>query len=148
MVAPLSIARGTQNKILEAMAAGVPVVTSSAAAGGVDANPGQHFIVADSAADVAEATLELMTNRQRHDELAGAGRARMLSHHTWDMSMRRFDRIIERCVAGSVTARGEAAASASFASVPQGTESGAAKEQQARDEGRAVRTHEIRSPHA
>jgi glycosyltransferase involved in cell wall biosynthesis len=39
MVAPLNIARGTQNKILEAMAMGVPVVTSSPAAGGVDAEP-------------------------------------------------------------------------------------------------------------
>ena len=37
MVAPLAIARGTQNKILEAMAMGVPVVTSRVAAGGVDA---------------------------------------------------------------------------------------------------------------
>ena len=37
MVAPLNIARGTQNKILEAMAMGVPVVTSAVAAGGVDA---------------------------------------------------------------------------------------------------------------
>ena len=39
MVAPLAIARGTQNKILEAMAMGVPVVTSRIAAGGVDAEP-------------------------------------------------------------------------------------------------------------
>ena len=38
MVAPLTIARGTQNKILEAMAMGVPVVTSRVAAGGVDAD--------------------------------------------------------------------------------------------------------------
>ncbi|MBK6295864.1 MAG: glycosyltransferase [Rhodoferax sp.] len=43
MVAPLAIARGTQNKILEAMAMGVPVVTSTIAAGGVDAEPGTHF---------------------------------------------------------------------------------------------------------
>ena len=40
MVAPLAIARGTQNKILEAMAMGVPVVTSAIAAGGVDAEAG------------------------------------------------------------------------------------------------------------
>jgi glycosyltransferase involved in cell wall biosynthesis len=46
MVAPLNIARGTQNKILEAMAMGVPVVTSPAAAGGVDALPQDHFLVA------------------------------------------------------------------------------------------------------
>src|SRR5207248_2686226 len=47
MVAPLNIARGTQNKILEAMAMGVPVVTSSVAAGGVDAQPPEHIVVAD-----------------------------------------------------------------------------------------------------
>jgi glycosyltransferase involved in cell wall biosynthesis len=43
-VAPLNIARGTQNKILEAMAMGVPVVTSRVAAGGVDA-----VVLADAA---------------------------------------------------------------------------------------------------
>ena len=46
MVAPLNIARGTQNKILEAMAMGVPVVTSIAGAGGVDAEDEAHFLVA------------------------------------------------------------------------------------------------------
>ena len=45
MVAPLAIARGTQNKILEAMAMGVPVVTSTIAAGGVDAIAGDHLLV-------------------------------------------------------------------------------------------------------
>ena len=45
MVAPLNIARGTQNKILEAMAMGVPVVTSRVAAGGVDASAPEHFLV-------------------------------------------------------------------------------------------------------
>jgi sugar transferase (PEP-CTERM/EpsH1 system associated) len=49
MVAPLNIARGTQNKILEAMAMGVPVVTSEIAAGGVDAVAGEHLLVAELA---------------------------------------------------------------------------------------------------
>ena len=43
MVAPLRIARGTQNKILEGMAAGVPVVASQVAAGGVDAVTPDHL---------------------------------------------------------------------------------------------------------
>src|SRR4029453_14751043 len=43
MVAPLNIARGTQNKILEAMALGVPVVTSTLAAGGAEAPPPLRF---------------------------------------------------------------------------------------------------------
>jgi len=98
MVAPLTIARGTQNKILEAMASGVPVVTSSVAAGGVDAIPGTHLIVADRAEDVAAAALSLMNDPERRTQLARAARARMLSHHAWDKSMRRLDGIVERCV--------------------------------------------------
>jgi len=98
MVAPLRIARGTQNKILEAMAAGVPVVTSAAAAGGVDAIAGTHLQVADTPADIAAATLQMMSDPATRQRFALAGRARMLSHHAWDKSMQRLDRIIERCV--------------------------------------------------
>jgi polysaccharide biosynthesis protein PslH len=98
MVAPLRIARGTQNKILEAMAAGVPVVTSAAAAGGVDAIAGTHLQVADTPADIADATLRMMSDPAARQRFAMAGRARMLSHHAWDKSMQRLDRIIERCV--------------------------------------------------
>jgi sugar transferase (PEP-CTERM/EpsH1 system associated) len=102
MVAPLTIARGTQNKILEAMAAGVPVVTSTVAAGGVDAIAGPHLLVADGAEDVAAATLSLMENPERRAQIARAARGRVLSNHAWDRSMRRLDGIIERCVDGFV----------------------------------------------
>lgn len=97
MVAPLAIARGTQNKILEAMAMGVPVVTSSIAAGGVDAEAGAHFLVADQPQDTAEALLRLVEQPAERARLAQAGRARMLSHHAWPHSMTRLDGIIERC---------------------------------------------------
>jgi sugar transferase (PEP-CTERM/EpsH1 system associated) len=96
MVAPLSIARGTQNKILEAMAAGVPVVTSTAAAGGVDAIAGTHLLVADSVEDVVTATLSLMESPRRRAQFARAARERVLSNHAWDRSMRRLDGIIEQ----------------------------------------------------
>lgn len=95
MVAPLAIARGTQNKILEAMAMGVPVVTGAAAAGGVDAEKGRHFLVADSAGDITEAILRILDTPQERARLASAGRARMLSHHAWGRSMQRLDAIIE-----------------------------------------------------
>ena len=97
MVAPLAIARGTQNKILEAMAMGVPVVTSSPAAGGVDAEAEQHFLVADSPADLAAAVLRIVSNPAERQRLATAGRERMLSHHAWPRSMQRLDTIISRC---------------------------------------------------
>jgi sugar transferase (PEP-CTERM/EpsH1 system associated) len=98
MVAPLQIARGTQNKLLEAMAMGVPVVTSPAAAGGVDALDRRHFLVASAPAEVARAVLHILENPGERARLAHAGRQRMLSHHDWSRSMQRLDRIIERCV--------------------------------------------------
>ena len=98
MVAPLNIARGTQNKILEAMAAGVPVVTSKVAAGGVDAVAGEHFLTAQTHEEHAAAVLRILDDDEERARLAAAGRARMLSHHAWDRSMQRLDRIIERCL--------------------------------------------------
>jgi sugar transferase (PEP-CTERM/EpsH1 system associated) len=96
MVAPLNIARGTQNKILEAMAMGVPVVTSPAAAGGVDALPREHFLVARDHGEQASAVLRILEDRAERHRLSAAGRSRMLTHHAWPASMRRLDAIIER----------------------------------------------------
>jgi hypothetical protein len=98
MVAPLHIARGTQNKILEAMAMGVPVVTSPAAAGGVDAVAHEHLLVADHHAAQCAAVLRILEDPQERMRLALAGRARVLSNHAWPASMRRLDSIIERTV--------------------------------------------------
>jgi polysaccharide biosynthesis protein PslH len=96
MVAPLNIARGTQNKILEAMAMGVPVVTSAIAAGGVDAESVTHFLVADSPQDYASAILSIIDSPSERERLALSGRARMLSHHAWPKSMQRLDKLIVR----------------------------------------------------
>jgi hypothetical protein len=103
MVAPLNIARGTQNKILEAMAMGVPVVTSRVAAGGVDAQADVHMLVGSSPAEYASAILRIVEDPKERARLAQAGRERMLSHHNWESSMERLDRIIERCLSRSPT---------------------------------------------
>lgn len=98
MVAPLNIARGTQNKILEAMAMGVPVVTSGIAAGGVDALAEQHFLVCETPQDYAQAIFRIVEDPTERQRLAVAGRERMLSHHAWPRSMERLDAIIARGV--------------------------------------------------
>lgn len=99
MVAPLNIARGTQNKILESMAMGVPVVTSGVAAGGVDASAPEHFLVAATAEEYASAVLRILEHPEERTRLAVSGRARVLSHHAWSKSMQRLDEIIEQLLA-------------------------------------------------
>jgi sugar transferase (PEP-CTERM/EpsH1 system associated) len=95
-VAPLFIARGTQNKILEAMSMGVPVVSSTPASKGVDAIAGEHLEVADSAPDVAEKCLQLMDSPERRRALSEAGLQRVRTHHSWKASMAKFDQILQR----------------------------------------------------
>ena len=99
MIAPLNIARGTQNKILEGMAMGLPVVTSRVAAQGVDALPEAHFLVASTPDEYVTQIMRLLDDRAERDRLSRAGRARMLSHHSWPASMARLDTIVERCLA-------------------------------------------------
>jgi sugar transferase (PEP-CTERM/EpsH1 system associated) len=94
-IAPLAIARGTQNKILESMAMGVPVVASRIAADGVDAVAGQHLLVADSPEEMRSAILRLTQDSAERARLGQAGRARVLSHHAWAAAMKRLDRIVE-----------------------------------------------------
>jgi sugar transferase (PEP-CTERM/EpsH1 system associated) len=111
MVAPLNIARGTQNKILESMAAGVPVVSSRLAAGGVDALSPEHLLVATAPEEYVEAMLRVLDDPMERARLSRAGRARMLSHHAWPQSMRRLDGIVERCLSQSRMDRAMAATS-------------------------------------
>jgi polysaccharide biosynthesis protein PslH len=99
-VAPLNIARGTQNKILEAMAMGIPVVTSRVAAGGVDASSPEHFLAASTPEEYAAAILRIIEDPGERSRLSLAGRNRIVTHHDWKKSMQRLDGIIARCLAG------------------------------------------------
>jgi len=98
-IAPLAIARGTQNKVLESMAMGVPVVCSSLAAAGVEADPGVHLRVAHGPAQWVEEIARIVGDRRWRASLAEAGRARVCSHHAWPRAMQRFDLIVDRCLA-------------------------------------------------
>lgn len=93
-VAPLNIARGTQNKILEAMAMGVPVVCSELAARGVDAVAGEHLLTASDPQGYADAVVRLLDDALARDQLAAAGRHRVETHHSWDVAMDRLDRLM------------------------------------------------------
>jgi sugar transferase (PEP-CTERM/EpsH1 system associated) len=84
VVAPLRIARGVQNKLLEAMAMARPVVASGAAFEGIDAVAGRDLLVADGAEAQTEAILHLIQHPVRAAELAAAGRRRMEQAYGWE----------------------------------------------------------------
>ena len=102
MIAPLRIARGTQNKILESMALGVPVVTTRLAAGGVDAVAGQHLLVADTVDEQIAALRALHDRAEYRSSLANAARERVLENHAWGNSMKRLDQILGELFASSI----------------------------------------------
>jgi polysaccharide biosynthesis protein PslH len=84
VAAPLRIARGVQNKVLEAMAMERPVVASSAAFTGIDAVPGRDLLVADSAEEQARAISLLLDDRGRARALGNAARRRVEEAYRWD----------------------------------------------------------------
>ncbi len=96
MVAPLVIARGTQNKILEGMAMGLPVVSSHLAARGVDAIVGEHILAATSPKEYADEIMSLFADQDKQRKFSEAGRARVLSHHNWKRGMELMGKCIER----------------------------------------------------
>ena len=84
VAAPLRIARGIQNKVLEAMAMARPVVASPAAFEGIEAEPGVHLLVAESAEAQAEAIAGLLADRRRAEAIGQAARRRIEQAYRWD----------------------------------------------------------------
>ncbi|MEO2092444.1 MAG: TIGR03087 family PEP-CTERM/XrtA system glycosyltransferase, partial [bacterium] len=73
-VAPLRVARGIQNKVLEAMACGLPVVGSTLATQGVEGQAGRDFLVADDATAFADAVCSLLQQPERAQSLGAQAR--------------------------------------------------------------------------
>ncbi len=80
---PLEIARGVQNKVLEAMAMRLPVVLTEAAATGIEAEPGQHYAVAESDADLAAQAIALLGDPVRAAAMGQAARSFVTEDLNW-----------------------------------------------------------------
>jgi len=88
-VAPLRFAAGIQNKVLEAMAAGRPVVTTSLVNDGLGARAGKHILVADDAHTTARQIVKLLTDARLREELGRAGRQFVEERYSWSHALER-----------------------------------------------------------
>jgi sugar transferase (PEP-CTERM/EpsH1 system associated) len=84
-VAPLRIARGIQNKVVEAMAMATPVVVSPQALEGIEAEPGKELVLAEDAAGFADA-VALLLAREGND-MGLAARARVEHKYSWPSNL-------------------------------------------------------------
>ena len=84
VVVPLSIARGVQNKVLEAMAMARPVVLTPGAATGIEAEDGVHFAIGESDAALAAQVLALLANRGAAQAMGKAARQFTVKQRGWD----------------------------------------------------------------
>ena len=106
-VAPMRSGSGIQNKVLEAMACGLPVVASSLALGGIGARAGEQIVVADDAEETAAAVVALLRDRERAESIGERARDYVVREHSWERAGEEVEEIYERVLArrGAIASR-------------------------------------------
>jgi sugar transferase (PEP-CTERM/EpsH1 system associated) len=99
-VAPLRIARGIQNKVLEAMSMGKTVIASSEAAEGIQAVVGRELLVARDEREFADTILKQLQARDKDKEktkdvIGKAARERVVQRYSWQSGMKQLDALLD-----------------------------------------------------
>jgi len=94
VVTPLRIARGMQNKVLEAMAWRRPVVATNAVAAGLCDSHGERLLTSDDPAEMANQVIELLANGKHADAVAERGYRYVTAFHRWPEHLAAFERIV------------------------------------------------------
>lgn len=99
-VAPIRIARGIQNKVLEAMAMGLPVISTSTAAQGIDGEAGRDFLVADEPQAMARTIIDLLGDRPAAVELGKRARRFVEENYDWEEVFAPLEQILVQALEG------------------------------------------------
>jgi sugar transferase (PEP-CTERM/EpsH1 system associated) len=103
-VAPLRLARGIQNKVLVAMAAGRAVIATPEAVAGLRVVAGRHVLVGRTTQDLVELAVSVATSAERRERLEGEARRFVETEHDWAPPMARFVDLVETVAAGAGSA--------------------------------------------
>jgi sugar transferase (PEP-CTERM/EpsH1 system associated) len=107
VVAPLTIARGVQNKVLEAMAMARPVLLTPAAATGIGAADGTHFAVEDSDPALVSRALALLAEPARAAKMGAAARRFVIETMSWPAMLAPLPRLVGREVRARESVQGQ-----------------------------------------
>jgi glycosyltransferase involved in cell wall biosynthesis len=91
VVAPMRIARGVQNKVLEAMSMGRPIVAASDCVDAISARDGQELVTARLASDFVDAIQNLLSQPDAANRIGVAGRACVVQRFSWDAHLSGVD---------------------------------------------------------
>jgi sugar transferase (PEP-CTERM/EpsH1 system associated) len=97
-IAPLMIAAGVQNKVLEALAMGTPTVTTSRCARAIGLEDSVHLLVADDAQAFAKAILRLLDEPALAGQLSQSGRKLVTEHFSWTHAATTLEGLYESIV--------------------------------------------------
>ncbi len=97
---PMRKGAGTNLKILEYFAAGVPVVATDVGARGIGAEPGRHYFSISDGSDLADA-ISAATDISGASAVVAAARSLVEEHYDWRLLGRRFADVVESCIARS-----------------------------------------------
>ncbi len=97
-VAPMQSGYGMHIKLLEAMACGLPVVSTTAAMGTIKAVNGKEIAIADDAATFAQRCIDLLVNHDTAKKMGSAAREITVSRYSWETHADRIDAIYSRII--------------------------------------------------
>jgi sugar transferase (PEP-CTERM/EpsH1 system associated) len=103
-VVPLRIARGIQNKLLEAMATALPVVATRTARTGIEAKDGRDLFAADAPGEFADAVIRLLRDGRLRAETGESARAAVEANYPWERALARLDEVVGAATCGRPTA--------------------------------------------
>lgn len=93
LLAPIRSGKGTRYKVLEAMITGTPVVATTLAAEGLDLANGRDVLIADSAQELAQLTLQLLKDQALQQQLGRAGQKIVRLGYSWDTIAKELDAV-------------------------------------------------------
>ena len=98
-VVPLLHGAGVKGKVLESLATGTPVVTTTIGAEGIELRHGEHVLIADTPEELADGIAHLLTDRAQWERLADAGYEQAAATHAPERVAERFEEILDAVLA-------------------------------------------------